>query len=61
MGHKKPECPRLTGRAVRKLAPITLRITDGREGRVEAPVGRSRAFQSQTDEIRVPSTDIIGM
>lgn len=46
---------------VRAPALATLGITDGREGRVEAPVGRSRAFHSWAEETQVPPGAIAGM
>lgn len=55
MGHKKADCLGLTGGAVRTPALATMRITDDCEGRVETPVGSSRAFQLQIEEIRLPS------
>ena len=54
VGHKKTDCPRLMSEAVRAPDPVTLRITDRREGRIEAPAVRGKAFQMQTEETRVP-------
>ena len=42
VGHKKVNCPKLMRRSVRAPAPATLRIIDGREGRVEVPMLRNR-------------------
>ncbi|XP_052622446.1 uncharacterized protein LOC128127794 [Lactuca sativa] len=44
-GHKRSDCPSLAAaRQVAVPAPATLRITDGRQGRTEVPVAKSRAF-----------------
>lgn len=42
-------------------APSMMRITDGREGIMEAPVGRSREFQLKAEETRVPPYVVVGM
>lgn len=49
------------GGIVKAPALATLRIIDGREGREEAIVMRSRVFQLQADEARVQSEDVAGM
>ena len=61
-GHKKANCPQLTVSApVKAPAPATLRITDGRQGKAEAPVVRSRAFQLTTEEARAAPDVVTGM
>ena len=52
-GHKRSQCLTLAsvGPAV-ALTPTTLRITDSRQGRAEAPVAKSRAFQLTAEEAR---------
>ena len=40
VGHKKADCPMLRGGVVCVPIPVTLRITNGREGRVDVPVVR---------------------
>ena len=61
-GHKKANCPQLTASApVKAPAPATLRITDGRQGKAEAPVVRSQAFQLTTEEARVEPDVVTGM
>ena len=62
-GHKKANCPQLTAASVpvKALAPATLRITDGRQGKAEAPVVRSRAFQLTTEEARAAPDVVTGM
>ena len=42
-------------------APATLRITDGRQGRAEAPVAKSRAFQMIAEEARATPDVVTGM
>lgn len=61
VGHKKTDCPRLMGGSGRTPTPVTLRITNRREGRAEASSVRSQALQLQTGETRVPSYAIAGM
>ena len=46
---------------MREPAPPTLRVTDGRHGKVDVPMVRSRALQSWVEEIRVPPVDIAAM
>ena len=61
-GHKKSQCPSLA--AVGKVvapAPATLRITDGRQGRADAPVAKSRAFQMTAAEARATPDVVTGM
>ena len=54
--------PQLTVSAsVKAPAPATLRITDGRQGKAEAPVVRSQAFQLTTEEARVAPDVVTGM
>ena len=61
-GHKKANCPMLTASApVKAPAPATLRITDGRQGKAEAPVVRSRAFQLTAEEARAAPDVVTGM
>lgn len=55
MGHKKDECLRLMSGVVEAPALDTLRIIDSREGRVDAPIVRGRAFQLHAEETQVPS------
>ena len=50
MVHKKVDCPRMMSGAVRAPAPATLRISDSREGRAEAPVVRILALQPQSGD-----------
>lgn len=60
----EPQEGRLSGIDMRRVQapyPANLRIIDGSEGRVEALVVRGRAFQSQTEDIGVPSVDITCM
>ena len=61
-GHKKANCPQLTASAPFKApTPATLRITDGRQGKAEAPVVRSRAFQLTTEEACTTPDVVTGM
>ena len=46
LGYKKADCLELTRGAVRAPTPSTLRITNGREGRVDVPMVRIQALQS---------------
>ena len=41
--------------------PTTLRIADGRQGGVETPVAKSRAFQMTTEEARATPDVVTGM
>lgn len=50
MGHKKADRSRLVSGAVREPTSVTLRMTDGDEGRAEALVVRNRALQLQLGE-----------
>ncbi|XP_052620076.1 uncharacterized protein LOC128126364 [Lactuca sativa] len=60
-GHKKANCPQLTVSAsVKAPAPATLQITDGRQGKAEAPVVRSRAFQLTAEEARAAPDVVTG-
>ena len=43
------------------LAPITMRITDGRPTKADAPVVKSRAFQLTTEEARAEQDVVTGM
>ena len=55
-GHKKARCPSLfLAGQVMAPAPATLTITDGRQGRAEAPAVGGRAFQMTTMETRATS------
>ncbi|CAH1421118.1 unnamed protein product [Lactuca virosa] len=50
-GHKKSQCPSLASAGqVVAPAPTTMRITDGRQGRAESSVAKSRAFQLTIEE-----------
>ena len=61
-GHKKSQCPSLAAAGkVSAPAPATLRITDGRQGRVETPVAKSRAFQLTAEEARATPDVVTGM
>ena len=61
-GHKRANCPQLTVSApVKAPAPSTLQITDGRQGKAEALVVRSRAFQLTTEEARAAPDVVTGM
>lgn len=42
--HKKAGCPRLLGGAESAPALVTLRITNGHEGKAESPTMRSQAL-----------------
>ena len=42
-------------------APSTLRITDGRQAKTEAPVMKSMDFLRTTDEVRAVLDVVIGM
>ncbi|CAH1431388.1 unnamed protein product [Lactuca virosa] len=60
--HKRSQCPSLA--AVGKVAapaPATLRITDDRQGRAEAPVAKSRAFQMTAEDARATPDVVTGM
>lgn len=61
MDHKKADCPELMRGAVRAPTPTTMRNTDVREGIVETPAMRSRAFQSLVEGIQIPSVYVAGM
>ena len=61
MGQKKADYPMLRGGVLSAPALVTLRITDGREGRAGAPVEMSKALQCQTGEARTLACDIPGM
>ena len=50
-GHKKDDCPRLSGGVMVTPAPATLRIINGRQVKEETPTVKSRAFQLTTDEV----------
>ena len=58
VGHEKANCLMLRGRAVCVPAPVTLRITDGHEGKVDVPMVRRQALQPRAEEIRVPLVDV---
>lgn len=61
-GHKKANCPQLTVSApVKPPAPATLRLTDSRQGKAEATLVRSRAFQLTTEEARAAPDVVMGM
>ena len=61
--HKKANCPQLTAASapVKAPAPATLRITDGRQGKAEAPVVRIRVFELTTEEARAAPDVVTGM
>lgn len=42
----------LVAKCMQALAPTTLRITDGRQGRAEARKARDRSFQLTAEEAR---------
>ncbi|KAI3679919.1 hypothetical protein L2E82_50899 [Cichorium intybus] len=50
VGHFKAQCPHLTQGVVQNPAPTTLRITDGRQGKGEAPKTKGRAFVMTAEE-----------
>ena len=58
VGHEKTDCLMLWGGAVSVPAPLTVRIIDNHEGRVDVPMERSRALQSWAEEIRVLPVDV---
>ncbi|XP_023731847.1 uncharacterized protein LOC111879616 [Lactuca sativa] len=59
--HKRSRCLSLAAVGkVTALTPATLRITDGRQCRAEAPVMKSRAFQLTTKEARATPDVFIG-
>ena len=58
VGHKEVVFLEMIRGVVRAPAPATLRIADGREGRVEDLVVRSQEFQTHVEGIRVPSVDV---
>ena len=61
-GHKRSQCPSLAAAGkVHAPAPATLRITDGRQGRADAPVAKSRAFQMTAEEARATPDVVTGM
>ena len=61
-GHKKSQCPSLTSAGkVAAPAPATLRITDGRQGRADAPVAKSRVFQRTAEEARATPDVVMDM
>lgn len=51
----------MTTVAVVAFALATLRITDDHQGKVELPVGRSRAFQLTAEEAHVVSDMVTSM
>lgn len=54
----KAECTLLVVKPVQALAPATLRITDGHQGKVISPMARGRAFQLIEEEARA-APDVI--
>ena len=61
-GHKKAHCPSLdAARSVSAPAPATLRITDGRQGRSNVHVVKSKAFQLSAKEARATLDVVKGM
>ena len=61
-GHKKAHCPSLAfGEPVKEPAPVTLHITDGRQGKADAPMVRSRAFQLSVEEARATPDVVTGL
>ena len=61
MNHKKADYLRLMNGAVREPTLVTLRITNDREGRSDAPAVWSRALQSKVGEPRVPPNVVPSM
>ncbi|KAL7608806.1 hypothetical protein Lser_V15G12358 [Lactuca serriola] len=60
-GHKRAQCPGLAAAGqVAAPDPATLRITDGHQGRVEAPTARSRAFQLTAEDAREAPDVVMG-
>ena len=59
--HKKADCTRLSRGALVTPTPTTLRIIDGRQGKAEARVVKSRAFQMTIDEARATPDVVTGM
>ncbi|XP_023743260.1 uncharacterized protein LOC111891437 [Lactuca sativa] len=57
--HKTVDCLRLSGGAVVVTAPATLRITDGRQGKTETPVVKSRADEAQAAPNVVTGTFLV--
>lgn len=53
--------PLITGRTVQALAPMTRRITDVRQGRVEAPKAIGCSFQLTVEEARAAPNVVAGM
>ncbi|XP_023747608.1 uncharacterized protein LOC111895775 [Lactuca sativa] len=60
IGHKKADLSRLSGGPMVAPAPTTLRITNGHQGKAEAPVVKSRAFQLTIDEARAAPNVVTG-
>lgn len=61
MGHKKVDYTSLIVGAVSTPATLTFRITDDRQGKAEAPVVRSRAFQLTDEEARATPNVVTSM
>ncbi|XP_052622888.1 uncharacterized protein LOC111885268 [Lactuca sativa] len=60
-GHKRSQFPSLAAAGkVMAPAPATLRITDGRQGRAETLVAKSRTFQLTTEEARAAPDVVTG-
>lgn len=60
-GHKKADCPRLTGGAVMAPAPTTMRIIDGLLVKAEAHAMKNRTFQLTTEEALAAPDVVTGM
>ena len=57
----KTNCPVLAARPMHALAPATLRITDGNQGRSEPPRAQRRAFHLTTEVARVAPDVVVGI
>ena len=63
-GHQKAECPQLRGPAQgasQGSAPASIRATESRPVKAEAPKARGRAFQLTAEEVRAASDVVAGM
>lgn len=61
MGHIKANCTLLSAKNIIQVpAPTSLRITEGRQGGVETPRAKGRAFQIMVEEAREEPTFIVG-
>lgn len=58
--HVKADFPFLSSRSIQTPAPATLRITDGHQGKDEAPKSQGRDFKLTTEEARAGPAVITG-